>query len=293
MSKTKKDIKHKVCSKCIEKKIVTDFYLASNEKINLDGRISICKKCLSDLIDMNKPEILIDVLRMIDRPFLKKTYDASVVHNNPFGEYMRMLATRQNRQMTYLDSEFEGNFEEMAVQGASALSKSYKAEDIVKFKVTPELVLKWGDGYNEPEIFQLEQFYVDMDGANSVTTPQHREQLKLLCKLNLEQNKSLGQGKVNDFKNLNTQYNKILENSGFRPIDKLAAGESAGIRTFSQVFEEIEKDGFIPKHNVEVTQDIVDRTIMYVGNYTKRLLNAQVMSSPPDDTPKVDEEDEL
>lgn len=293
MNKSKEDVKHKVCSKCIQKKVVTDYYLASNEKVNLDGRVSICKVCLSELIDMEKAETLVEAMRMIDRPFLRKTYDDSKTHNNPFGEYMRMLATRQNRTLNYLDSEFEGEFEDMIALDSSSLKKSYKAEDVIKFKVTPAMILRWGDGYSEPEIFQLEQFYVDMEGANSVTTPQHREQLKLLCKLNLEQNKSLGLGKVNDFKNLNTQYNKILENSGFRPIDKLAAGESAGIRTFSQVFEEIEKDGFIPKHNVEVTQDIVDKTIMYVGNYTKRLLNAQVMSSPPDDTPKVDEEDEL
>lgn len=281
---------HKVCSKCnINKNSKDGYYLAANDTIHSDNRLPICKSCLESVANFNNVEVFIDVLRKIDRPFIRSLYESSLSSKNPFGEYMKNIAMRQNRPKTYLDSEFDGDFEAHKPKTSKDLNKKNNIEDKVEFSITPDILLRWGNGYSDTEIFQLEQFYNDMETANSVNTPQHREQLKLLCKLNLEQNKALGEGRVNDFKNLNTQYNKILENSGFRPIDKVSGGEAIGIRSFSQIWEEIEKDGFIPKHRTEATQDIVDNTIMYLGNYTKKLLNSQVMSSPPSDTPKVDD----
>ena len=102
------------------------------------------------------------------------------------------------------------------------------------------------------------------------------------------QNKALEEGYVNDFKNLNTQFNKLMETSGLRPIDRKSGGESVGIRTFSQIWEEIEKEGFIEPSSHQESQDIIDKTIMYMGNYTRKLVNMQSMSQPPEDTPKVD-----
>lgn len=283
----------KTCTKCLENKnIIKDFYLAANDIISVDGRLNICKVCLASIIDMEDATSLINAMRAIDRPFLRKTYDDALPKRNPFGDYMRMLATLQNRYRTYLESEFDGYREELIAKGASELNKRYSPEDAIKFKITPELVMKWGGSYSETEFFQLESFYTAMDEANNIDTPQHIEALKLICKINLAQNKALNEGKVNEFKNLNTQYNKVLETSGLRPIDKKAGGESAGIRTFSQVWEEIEKDGFIEPYPYEVTQDIVDRTILYTGNYTRKLINMQSMSEPPEDTPKVDRDDD-
>lgn len=204
---------------------------------------------------------------------------------------MRMLVTPQNREKTYLHSEFEGSFEEYVPKTASELNKVNKVKENVSFKITPEMVVKWGENFSDSQLYQLESFFVAMNEANDIKTPQHIESLKLLCKLNVLQNKALEEGQVNDFKNLNTQFNKLMETSGLRPIDKKAGGESAGIRTFGQIWEEIEKDGFIEPYPYQEKQDIIDKTIMYIGNYTRKLMNMQSMSSPPDDTPVVDESD--
>lgn len=280
---------NKECSKCLViKNIERDYYLAANNIINQDNRVSICKECLSKLVDMNNIESLIDAMRMIDRPFLKKTYDDALANTNPFGYYMRMLGTRQNRDRTYLESEFEGHLEHKIAKSSKEINKKKNVEDIVKFKIDADTVLKWGSGYSENELYQLETFYEDMITANEVVTPQHKEYLKLICKLNLEQNKALEAGEVTAFKNLNTQYNTMIKDSGFRPVDRKSSGESTGIRTFSQIFEAIEKDGFIEPYPYQENQDIVDKTIMYLGNYTRKLVNMQSMSEPPSDTPKVD-----
>lgn len=286
---------NKECSKCLkEKNVERDFYLASSDLISSDHRMTICKDCLFGMVNMKDPESLANAMRAVDRPFMKGDYDDAITKDNPFGYYMRMLGTRQNRYRTYLDSDFQGALPELeAEEYKDNKEKVYSAEEMVRFKVTPDLILKWGDGLNESDIYQLESFYNSMMESNSIETPQHIESLKLLCKVNLAQNKALNEGSITEFKNLNMQYNVVLKDSGLRPIDRQSGGESSGIRSFSQIWEEIEKDGFIPKHNVDVTQDIVDKTIMYTENYTRRLLNAEVLSEPPKDTPKVDELDEL
>lgn len=280
---------HKVCSRCNKSKSTKEnYYLAASDNIHSDSRLSICKPCLEEVSHYDNVERFVDILRQIDRPFIKSLYDTSFATKNPFGEYMKNIAMRQNRNKTYLDSEFEGTLEQLQVKTSDELDKKVKLEDKVKFKITSDVLVRWGSNYNETELYQLETFFHSMTTANSITTPQHKEQLKLLCKLNLEQNKALDENKINDFKNLNTQYNKILENSGFRPIDKQTGGESIGIRTFSQIWEEIEKDGFIEPYPYEEKQDIIDKTIMYMGNYTRKLLNMQSMAEPPDDTPQVE-----
>lgn len=295
MGKTK-EITNKNCSKCLmSKSIEREFYLAPNDLINADGKLSICKTCVIDLVDMHDVDSLIYMMQAINRPFLKRTYDDAMTKPNQFGYYMRMLGTRQNRELVYTDSQFDGHKEEMKAKTSKELSKTKRVEDVIKFKITPDTILKWGSGYEESELYQLETFYEDMITANDVTTPQHKEYLKLICKLNLEQNKALSEGRVSEFKNLNTQYNTMIKDSGFRPIDKKSGGDSAGIRTFSQIWEEVEKDGFIEPYPYQERQDIVDQTIMYLGNYTRKLVNMQSMVEPPEDTPKVDsgEVDEL
>lgn len=279
---------HKVCSKCAKNKPTKDYYVSASDTIHSDSRLGICKTCLESVAQVTNAEHFIGVLRQIDRPFIKKEYDASLPYKNPFREYMRRIGMPQNKSFTYLDSSFEGSLEHLEAKSSSEFNKKVTLEDKVKFKISPETLVKWGSNYSETELYQLETFYNSMITANSINTPQHKEQLKLLCKLNLEQNKALDEGKINDFKNLNTQYNKILENSGFRPIDKVSGGESIGIRTFSQIWEEIEKDGFIEPYPYEEKQDIIDKTIMYMGNYTRKLLNMQSMSEPPEDTPQVE-----
>ena len=40
-----------------------------------------------------------------------------------------------------------------------------------------------------------------------------------------------------------------------------------------------------------LTQDIVDKTIMYIANFILKLNKIETMSEPPSDTPKIDEGD--
>ena len=128
-----------------------------------------------------------------------------------------------------------------------------------------------------------------MKATNRIETPQHIESLKLLAKINLKQNQALDNNDTTAFSKLNQQYNKTLQDAKLRPIDTQGSSSEAGIVSFSQIYEKVEENGFIPKHKVEATQDIVDGTILHVENYTRRFLNMQVVSEPTGETPKVED----
>lgn len=269
----------KVCLKCLEEKNPDRDFYKSYSKWHGDGRLPYCKICLKENLIENDINSVREIMRVIDRPYFHEMWEkAKESKDDTLGKYLKDIALNFKEE-TYDHSDFINN----------ANVRVYE-EHLKDNEISDDLTLKWGSGYTPLEIQQLEKFYNDMIRANDISTPQHKAQLELLCKVYLEQNKALAEKRFGDFKNLNSQYNQILRDSGFRPIDKQGGGESVGIRTFSQIWEEIERDGFIKPAPIEENQDIVDKTIMYMANYTRKLLNLQSLDSPPDDTPKVSDQ---
>jgi hypothetical protein len=89
-------------------------------------------------------------------------------------------------------------------------------------------------------------------------------------------------------------YSKYMQDAKFRATDMTDADKQGGIRTFSQIYSEVERDDFIPPwekfaNMFGVKQDLVDKTIMHIENFTLRFNKAERMSSPPNDTPDVNE----
>ena len=277
MSHQNKD--KKMCLKFLkEKNPERDFY-KSYSKWHGDGLLPYCKTCLKENLNEDDINSIREVMRILDRPYFHEAWEkAKKSKSDTLGKYLKDIALNFKEE-TYDHSDFINN----------ANVRVYE-EHLKDNEINDDLTLKWGSGYTPLEIQQLEKFYDDMIRANDISTPQHKAQLELLCKVYLEQNKALAEKRFGDFKNLNSQYNQILRDSGFRPIDKQGGGESVGIRTFSQIWEEIERDGFIKPAPIEENQDIVDKTIMYMANYTRKLLNLQSLESPPDDTPKVSDQ---
>lgn len=152
-----------------------------------------------------------------------------------------------------------------------------------------ELIEKWGENYDASQLLRLEKFYKDMCDAYDISTPSHKQLLKFICKLNLKMDKCLEENDTTGFAKLSAQYETMMKSAKFRPLDKITADAQTGIRTFSQIFEEVEKKGFINPMPIEENQDIVDKTIMYILNYTRKLVGVQKLSSPPIDTPDVDD----
>ena len=283
-SKKPKVQNKRTCTKCEKQKNDTEFYVSYSPLHN--GKIPVCKSCILEQLNVENVESVKDTLRMIDRPFLLFLWESSLEEaknqsKEPFGLMMKNLGMKQYRELTWKDSVFES-------------AKVYEHEDVdtierIDKSFLNELIIKFGRGYSEEQYMQMEKFYDDMIHSRNIDTPEHKKLLIIMCRLQTKIDIALENDDITTFEKLHKQYQDLIKNSGFRPIDKTASDVASGIRTFSQIFAEVEKDGFITPNLLNYEQDIVDRSIQYLLNYQLKLMNQQTLASPPVDTPKVDD----
>lgn len=284
----------KTCLSCTrEKSIKNNFYTTTSPLFRSDGRIPYCKDCLRDMVDIEDVDSIHDLLRTIDKPFLhdiwKKALDSD---KETFGEYMRMVCSlHQYRNLTYKNSSSKEKIDYTLMSDEQREIMNIKNIETEQgnIQITKELVSKWGE-YSNREILEMEKLYQQMLFANSIETPQHQRQLYFYCKLSVLMDKALSDGDYAGYEKLSRQFTELQKSSGFRPIDRKSSDEAHGIKSFSQIFAEVEMNGYVEPLNVDEAenQDIVDKTILYILNYTRKVLGMERMAEPPIDTPKIE-----
>jgi len=286
MSKSKKK-----CLNCNRSISEGQFY-STNNPLFADGKVPICKSCINDLIDPNNEKTLQEVLQRIDRPFIAEVWEDSFNKkpDKPIGEYFRRInSLPQYKSLLWKNSDFTTRGKR-TIKEREDNNVTEEEAPVAGIKITKELKSKWGN-YSDREIIEMEKIYQDMVFSNDISTPQHKKNLHFYCKLSVLMDKALDEGDFSGYEKLSRQFKELTASSGFRPIDRKSGSESSGVRTFSQIFEEVEKDGFIEPYDVDLNQDIVDKTIMYLLNYTRKLLNVEQLHSPPSDTPSVSDQE--
>lgn len=287
MAKKKPD--KKICIKCSKEQALINFYTTKSDAF-ADGRISICKTCIKKELNEDNIDSVRKVLRQLDKPFISSVWRTCLDSDKEtFGWYLRQISTlTQYKGMTYENSD--DSFDRSESNDKNDNDEDEDETKIPYLQVSPELKTKWGHGYSNREYLNLEKFYNDMMFSHdNINTPSSKELLKLMCKMNLKMEKALENDDITGFSKLHAEYQKLLQSSGWRPIDRKSGSEASGIVTFSQIFEEIEKHGFIEPYNKEYEQDIIDRSITYIINYQRKLLSMESLPQAPDDTPTMQE----
>ncbi len=291
----KKDENIYYCVGCGKTHPKGNFYVSYSPN-HANGRLFYCKDFIKKKVYDNKGiniKNFKDVLRQLDLPFLDDIYNnATDTKGDTIGHYFRMLnSLPQYQGLTWNDS----NYQEVNVENDESYTNKDKENYADKrsdgFVITSEMFHRWGDKYDKDAIMDLEKFYNDMHMTHSIVTPQHEKALVMICKLQYQLDEHLENEDMTAFAKAHGEYQKLLQSSGLRPIDKVGGDEATGMRSFSQIFEEVERDGFIKPTSVKENQDIVDKTIQYIMNYTLKLLNQQALTEAPIDTPKVDDID--
>lgn len=283
-------VEKKKCTDCQKSKPASTGFYASNSPLFPDGRVSLCKACVLKSVDVTSVDSVKKMLRQIDKPFIEKEWQSCLNSGKePFGWYLRKISgLMQHSKLGYE----EGSDSSPAVD-----TKLYKynndmlTEDDIYDKPTIDVLRKWGTSFSNKEYYELERLWEEMDRANDISTPQHKEQLKNYCKVSVLISRALEENDIKTFEALNKQFTEIQKNSGFRPIDKKSGSESAGIRSFSTIFEEVERDGFIISDPLKFPQDIVDKTIIYMLNYQRKLLHMEQLIDVPEDAPYEGDEE--
>lgn len=295
----------KTCNGCKRNIGNSQFYSISSP-LFADGKMPFCKKCLKDMMPENDLEKVYSILRQIDKPFLIDIWEsAKADKNSTVGIYFKNInSLKQFRDLGWKDSIFTSaknrsanESEEVEIHNdvtQKEESNSYdlnsiteiEDKDVGTIKITKELKSKWGSN-SSSDILEMEKLYLEMMKANDISSPQHKKELQFYCKLSVLADRALDEGDFAGYEKLFRQLDSLKKSAGFRAIDRLSGSEATGIRSFSQVYEEIEKNGFIEPKPIKERQDIVDRTIMYILNYQLKLLNAEQLVAPPSDTPKL------
>ena len=264
-----------------------NFYISSQE-LHANGVLPYCKDYIKKYSYNEDKSTNLEKFKFMlmqnSIPFLNDLYDSLLDSKGDIiGSYFRQFnSLPQYAGYTWSDGA-DHNAEQVEEDSVEELINNKS------FKITDEMLTRWGGSYSKSEVIYLEKFYRDMHITHTIVTPQHEKALVLICKLQLKMDNALEADDMTGFSKMHGEYQKLLQSSGLRPIDKIGGAEASGMRSFSQIFEEIERDGFIKPAPIEENQDIVDKTIQYIMNYTKRLLNKQVLTEPPSDTPKVDD----
>jgi hypothetical protein len=290
----------KKCITCEKEFPLEKFYLSNNEFHKSDNRFPVCKICINNQIDYNNLETVYDILTQMNRPFLSELWNRSIVEANKtnreiFGTYYKNVILN-HKTLTWKNSQFEKQPKESNSTVVDGNTQKNFIKNEFKFNVTEEMIMRWGSNYETDDYIKLEDFYHKMKLSNRIETPQEETYLKKLAVISLKMDQELEAGNYGQVKQLGDLFSKYMADSKFRAMDKTEADKTGGIRNFGTIFAEVEKDGHIPpweeyRKIKGLTQDIVDKTIMHIENFTLRLNRVERMTEPPEDTPKLTKED--
>lgn len=279
----------KYCPKCKKDKPITKFY-QSTSTLFPDGLCNICSDCFVEDINCSKIESVQDGLMKLNLPFYFDKWQKDYEKNgdSTFRKYVtQMNSLPQYKNKKWKDSRFGNDSPNI-----SKPNINYNLD--FDFEITPEMIQRWGSKHECEDYIKLEQFYHQMKTANKIETPQDENYLKKLAVISVKMDRELEEGNYDEVKKLGDLFSKYMADSQFRAMDKTDADKTGGIRRFCDIYVEVEKDGFIPPWEYYrkikgIKQDIVDKTIMHIENFTLKLNKIEQMVTSPIDTPKLEE----
>lgn len=296
MKKIKKEDEKIYCSSC-NKMQRNVLYYVSNSSIAVDGRYPICKSCLSKrLEDAFDHDTFKKLVNQMDIPFYGDKYIRALVESNCqskliLGAYIKLI----NKKITLKQTDESGvdlnSRDFQAIDNIKAMHND--GEDVSDYEVghfyrsmnpnfndsaiedVPDdeamMYERWGSSFTIDEMRKMNKFYNDMIKSFVVETPTHFEMVESMAKITALKNRAIEAGEVQKIKQLSETYAKTLQDGGFRPIDKISISEQAGVRSFSEIFDEIERDGFVEPYPIEEKKDVIDKTILVVLNHYRKL----------------------
>lgn len=146
------------------------------------------------------------------------------------------------------------------------ISASLTDEDKIR------LAMKWGRLYRADEWVALEQLYnefmesFDIQGAARIDT------LKMICKTSLKMNQAIDCGDVESYQKLSRVYDSMMKAAKFQEVQN-KEGKEDFVDCIGQMVDYCEKTGgAIPRYEIKVPYDIVDKIIDDLKAFNKSLI---------------------
>ena len=134
------------------------------------------------------------------------------------------------------------------------------------------LAMKWGRLYTPNQWVTLEQLYTEFMNSFDIQGAARIDTLKKICKTSLKMDEAIDSGDIDTYQKLSRVYDQMMKAAKFTEAqNKDSDGDS--FDSVSAIVDFVEAhSGAIPKYECKEPQDIMDKIIFDLKEYTKNLI---------------------
>lgn len=134
------------------------------------------------------------------------------------------------------------------------------------------LAMKWGRLYRADEWVALEQLYNEFMNSFDIQGAARMDTLKMICKTSLKMNQAIDCGDVDSYQKLSRVYDAMMKSAKFTEAQN-KEGSTDFVDCIGTMVAYCEKEGGqIPRYEIKVPYDVVDKIIDDLKEYNKTLI---------------------
>lgn len=238
-----------ICTCCgKEKELKRDYYSSHSPFHKSTGRMHICKVCFLEYVDEDTDKLKI-ALRMVDRPFSQEIFKSTQdeiesTGKSLIGSYMKNLGLRQNRSLTWDDSDFEGHTSSEKISHNDMYKEAENEMTSVNKEDLKYLMSFWGKGFDIEDYIWLQTEYEDFTNRYECDSKGMELLIKQICltQLDIEKRRIAGEKVDQQLKTLQD----LLGSSNLKPVQETGAN-AVEQESFGTLIKKFEKEKPIPK----------------------------------------------
>lgn len=226
----------KRCTACGEdKRPAIDFYLSRSKlyKFN-DGRMPICKECLSSLFkELNakysdEVKALYHLCMLFDIYFDRDLVEKSSANNN-FSDEDNLLKSYMKNVNSLNQYKFKDSMSSDCIVLDDNLLENKKEEVEINnktlFEVTDKMEVRWGASLPIEDYMFLESKYKEFTDVYECRTPAQRLIFEQIAKCLLRGEKALKKDNDVAFEKMNNMVSKLMTDGNIKPIQEASVAE--------------------------------------------------------------------
>ncbi len=226
----------KRCTACGEdKRPAIDFYLSRSKlyKFN-DGRMPVCKECLSKLFkELNakysdEVKALYHLCMLFDIYFDRDLVEKSSANNN-FSEEDNLLKSYMKNVNSLNQYKFKDSMSSDCIILDDNLLENKKEEVEINnktlFEVTDKMEVRWGASLPIEDYMFLESKYKEFTDVYECRTPAQRLIFEQIAKCLLRGEKALKKDNDVAFEKMNNMVSKLMTDGNIKPIQEASVAE--------------------------------------------------------------------
>lgn len=229
----------RICTACGEEKRPTmDFYISRSKlyKFN-DGRMPICKECLSKIFrELNakysdEVKALYHLCMLFDIYFDRDLVEKSSSNNN-FSEEDNLLKTYMKNVNSLNQYKYKDSMNSDCIILDDSLIKKEKKEiedsvieEEISFKVNDKMKTRWGASLPVEDYMFLENKYKEFTDVYECRTPAQRLIFEQIAKCLLRGEKALKKDNDVAFEKMNNMVYKLMTDGNIKPIQEASVAE--------------------------------------------------------------------